>query len=180
MSCAGELHHKLREAQSSAELGELLQANEKQAYRLFRLTSDEVREYYDQALRQRRYAFLLGAACIMVGFIAVFGSIALVYKSQASLNEKIVVAALGAGSGVLSNFVAVLFLRMFTEVVSSMVEFHARMVNTYHVLFGNFIVTHISDTSLRDATIARLALTLLDEAHPKESITRARSAETTG
>lgn len=146
ISTVRRLRMEAQRVEDSLELSGLLSDDEKRAHKLFQIDSAEVRRYYEQALRQRRYIFYVGVLCIILGFGCVFLAFSLIWKQAASpLSEKIVVAVLGAVGAVLANFVAIIFLNMFTAVVKSMVEFHSRLVSTHHVVFGNVLVARIED-----------------------------------
>jgi hypothetical protein len=84
-----------------------------------------------------------------------------------NLGDKIVVASLGVLAGVLSNFVAAIYLKMYGGAVTSMTTFHDRLVATHYLHFGNFLVAKIDDVRTREETLARMA----------ESLAKSRGAE---
>jgi hypothetical protein len=173
-----DLGEDAREAEAGLELGELLDVDQKRAHKLFQLNSAEVRRYYDQALRQRRYVFYLGVLCILGGFASVFIAFYLITRTPApELPEKIVIAILGTVSGVLANFVALIFLNMFSTIVKSMVDFHQRLVATHHVVFSNVLIARIEDKKLREHTLAEVALALSEKTASKKPKSGSASAE---
>ncbi|HEV2108778.1 MAG TPA: hypothetical protein VGR16_10990, partial [Thermomicrobiales bacterium] len=58
--------------------------------------------------------------------------------------------------------IAVIFLRMFSETIQSMIDFHNRLVATHHVHFGNVLAAKITNEALRSETLSRMALALAD------------------
>ena len=82
-----------------------------------------------------------------------------------NLSEKIVVAALGAVAGILANFVAIIFLRMFSATVESMTAFHVRLVGTHHLHFGNVLAARVTNPDLRDEVLADMARALATVPH---------------
>jgi cytochrome c biogenesis protein CcdA len=151
----------MQSKESALDLVSLLNDDEKRAFRLFQIDNLEVGRYYEQALRQRRLIFYVGILCIIVGFASVFAAFRLVASgSQEQLSEKIVVASLGTIGGILANFVGLIFLRMFSSVVQSMVDFHKRLVATHHVVFGNLLVAKIQDAEMRNSTLSKIAQAL--------------------
>jgi hypothetical protein len=153
------IRRHIQHLEAASELNRLLDTHEKRAYRLFELSNVEINRYYNQALSQRKYAFYLGVFCLVGGFAVVGVALYILYKSpQLALGEKIVIAALGCVSALLANFVAVIFLRMFSAVVQSMVDFHRRMVSTHHVYLSNLMIASIRDEAVRNETLARLVL----------------------
>lgn len=158
------LRRDMEEIAERLDLSELLTQEERRAQKLFQINSLELKRYYDQALHQRAMIFLVGVLCILSGFGVIGSALYLVDSSTTSnLSEKIVVASLGAVGGVLANFIAVIFLRMFSDTVQSMVDFHNRLVTTGHVQFGNVLIARISDDpKLKNETLAAMALLLSD------------------
>jgi len=136
--------------------------NEQNAYRLFQVNASELKLYYNQALRQRALVFSLGVFCILAGFavVAVTLFILAFPLHKANPNEKVVVAIVGSVGAILANFVAVIFLQMFRSIVASMVDFHNRLVLTHNIYFGNLLLARVSNDTLRQETLSKLALTL--------------------
>lgn len=149
-----------RESQTELDLRELLNIDEKRAHKLFELNGIELKRYYDQALQQRRVVFGIGVLCLVAGFASIAGALFVVFRAEGSTDQKIIAASLGAVSGILANFVAVIYLKMFTAIVTSMVEFHTRLVATHHAHFGNVLAARIADPVKRDAALAEIALSL--------------------
>jgi hypothetical protein len=163
------LRDEIREVTERLDLRALLDKDEQRAQKLFQIQGFSLQRYHDQALRQRSLIFGTGLLCILGGFAAVGAAFFLIYnRDQISLGEKIVVASLGAASGILANFVAIIFLKMFTTTVRSMVDFHNRLVLTYHVHFGNVLAVKIKDDQLRAQTLSRMAIALA-EPHEDEA-----------
>ena len=153
---------EIREIEAQLDLRGLLSDDKDQraAYKLFQVNNLELHRYYDQALRQRALVFLLGVGCIVAGFAAVGGALFAVTREGANSTERITIAVLGAIGGILANFVAAIFLRMFGDIVKSMTVFHNRLVVTHHAHFGNLIAARIGDGVLRNETLARMALAI--------------------
>jgi cobalamin biosynthesis protein CobD/CbiB len=142
------------------------------AERLFRYHQFELKRYYDQALHHSTWIFLVGVLCIVAGFVFIsLTAYFLIKISPAnSVAEQIILASLGAGGGILANFVGVIYLRMFSETIKSLTEFHNRLVITHRLHFGNFLAAKIDDQQLREKTLAEMALntfTQLEQIHSK-------------
>jgi hypothetical protein len=140
---------------------------ERRAHKLFQLHAIELKRYYDQTLHQGSYIFWVGLLCILLGF-GVVGATVLMLRSQesAELSQQIVIAVLGAIGGILANFIAIIYLRMYTETVRSMAAFHSKLVGTHHLHFGNLLVAKISDDSLRESTLKAMCETLVSAGLP--------------
>jgi hypothetical protein len=107
--------------------------------------------------------FALGGICIPGGFASIAWAFVVIsgLGTTGDVNDKIVVAVLGATGAILADFVAVIFLRMFTRIVKSTVEFHLRLVGTHHAHFGNVLASRIDDARTADDTLASLAVALV-------------------
>ncbi|MCR6490420.1 hypothetical protein M8542_47210 [Amycolatopsis sp. OK19-0408] len=131
---------------------------ERRAMKLFQVHSQQLKRYYDQALRQRGFIFFTGIFCIIAGFsVIVMAFVLLKSANPGNSLEKILVAALGAIGGILGNFIAVVYLRMFSETVKSIGTFHDRLVATHHLHFANFLVSKVADTAGRDTAFRLVA-----------------------
>ncbi|MCW2986956.1 MAG: hypothetical protein JWR63_4526 [Conexibacter sp.] len=157
----------LRDQQDLVEL--VAEDRERRAQKLFQVHSRQLKRYYDQALRHRGVIFASGLLCIFGGF-AVVGAAFVVIAHADDTTEKIVAAALGAIGGVLANFIAVIYLRMFSQTVDSIGAFHDRLVVTHHLHFANFLLAKVGDARMRDEALATVSTTIaeLDVAHPSK------------
>jgi len=133
---------------------------EQRAERLFKLHQRELNKYYEITLRQSRLIFYVGVGSIVAGLLII--GLALYFISieakAAALSDKVVIAALASVGSLLSNFVAAIYLRMFSETIQSMTEFHSRLVVTHHLHYGSFLAAKITSETLRNRTIAEMAV----------------------
>jgi hypothetical protein len=79
------------------------------------------------------------------------------FRSSAQYPSGAIITGLG---GVLANFIAVIYLRMYSATVTSVGGFHQRLVTTHHLHFGNFLTAKIEATGLRDKALAEMATRL--------------------
>lgn len=132
------------------------EATEQRAERLFRSHGIDLRRYYQQTLRHSGFVFISGIGCIIVGFCIISYTFYII-KSLSNLDEKILTAILGLTAGILTNFVAAIYLKMFAETISALTSFHRKLVTTNHLHFANLLLAKISDHSKRDEAYANLA-----------------------
>jgi hypothetical protein len=132
---------------------------ERRAQKMLQVNQLDLRRYYDQTLRQGRSVFYLGVMCLLLGFAAV-GAALLVIGHQDDTTEKIVVAALGAVSAVLANFIGVVYLKMFSDITTSVRAFHDRLVATHDLYFASFLAAKVSNKDNRETVIGQMALEL--------------------
>ena len=141
----------------------ILQDPQRRALKLFQNHSLELRRYYAQVLRHASFIFWVGVACIAVGFALVGATLWLLVDSgrPQSVNQY-VLGALGFAAGILANFVAMIYLRMYSTTVDSLGAFHNRLVETHRLHFANFLAAHV-DEGLGRETLATMAVTLADQ-----------------
>jgi hypothetical protein len=138
-----------------------VEATEQRAERLFRSHEIDVRRYYQQTLRHTNLIFITGLVCIGLGFAITGFSLYSILRTKSdgiAFQEKILIASFGIAAGILSNFIAVIYLRMFSETLKSLTEFHQKLVSTNNLYFSNFLMTKILSQELRDRTLADIAL----------------------
>ena len=113
---------------------------ESRAQKLFQSHSHELKRYYDQALQHGRTIFFVGLACLLLGFVVIGASLWLVVERGGSgSSQDFILGGLGAVAGILANFIAIVYLRMFSDTVQATTGFHQRLVMTHHLHFGNFL-----------------------------------------
>jgi hypothetical protein len=136
---------------------------EKRAEKILRLNDLQLRRYYDSSLRQNGWVFWLGIFCIILG-VGISGlTLWLVgwpHGWKLDFGEQVVVAAIGAVGSLLTNYVAVIYLKMNASVSGAMVTFHERLVATHQTLFGNLVASRIADDKLRWDTLSKIALNI--------------------
>lgn len=158
-----EIEIEIRDIENELDLLSISeQSIEQRAEKQFKLHQVELKKYYDQTLRHSSLIFNGGLVCIVMGFAIIFITLYLVFSSYAAneLSEKIILASLGAIGAILPNFIGIIFLKMHSETIKSLTEFHNRLVLTHHLHFGNFLIGKISDQTLREKTLAEIALNM--------------------
>jgi len=136
---------------------------ETRAEKILRLNEIQLRRYYDLNLSQNRWIFVIGVACMLLGLSVIAATLWLVTSQNLLFNEKVVVAALGAVGSILTNFVAIIYLRMHSATTQSLDAFHSKLVDSYSLLLGNLVASRIEDTGQRWETFSRLALLIVEK-----------------
>lgn len=137
---------------------------EARAEKILRLNDFQLRRYYESTLRQNGLVFWLGIFCIILGVVISAFALWLVAdpsglaSGSKEIGDKIVTAILGAVSALLTNYVAVIYLRMHAEAAKNLVTLHSRLVDTHRSLFGNLVASRITDEKLRWETLAKIAI----------------------
>lgn len=135
---------------------------EQRAEKQFKVHQSELKRYYDQSLKHGSWIFLVGIISLLIGFIIVGISLYLVYWGPNS-DSNVIIAILGGVAGILTNFIGVIYLKMYSETIKSANEFHNRLVVSNHLHFSNFLISKIKNDDLRENTLATLALSLLNK-----------------
>ena len=136
---------------------------ELRAEKLFKSHQFELKKYYDQTPSHSSWIFKIGLLCLIFGFIILAATMYLiVYKqSESKLDEKILTGIVGIISTILVNFIGAVYLKMYSETISSLKEFHNKLVTTNHLHLSNYLTEKITNQELKDKTIQELALSIL-------------------
>lgn len=162
----------LQEVENELELLSIaLSSEEERAEKLFKHHHIELKKYYDENLKQSSWIFVVGILCIAGGFGIITFTLYLLYNNLSSpIENKIIIASMGAVGAILTNFIAVVFLKMHAETIKSLTEFHNRFVNTHHLYFGNFLVARVKDETKREEALINLALSINANENSKNNI----------
>ncbi len=162
-----DLRTEIRDTKNELDLLSIsVDSIQQRAEKLFKLHQFELEKYYTQALRQSARIFLVGIFSILVGFAIIALTFYLVgfrFGDQAT-QARIIIASVGAVGTVLANFIGAVYVKMFSETLKSLTEFHNRLVLTHHLHFGNFLSAKISEEKKRDETLAKMASALAQAA----------------
>lgn len=134
---------------------------EQRAERLFRSHEHELKRYYSQNLNQSRWVFFVGLLCLAAGFGVIAATFYVIFFSEivnSGIDEKIIVSSFGFLSGLMINFIGVIFLKMFAGILQSLNVFHERLVQTNRVYFANFLISKIPNPEERAQAILKLAV----------------------
>lgn len=134
------------------------QAHEKRAADLFFKHQAELKQYYDQTLRQNRQSFIVGMICIAFGLAAIIVVAMLLLNSgESTTSAKLAAGGLGILSVLLTGFVARIYLRVYEGSAKALGSFHERLVNTNDYHFASLLISMIEPKSKRMASQSALA-----------------------
>jgi len=100
----------------------------------------------------------VGVLCLVLGFVIIAITYYLVINGQFGVSTKTIIGVLGGVAGLLSNFVAVMYVKMYTEAIKSLIAFHNRLVETHHMHYGAFLAAKIKSHILLDKTFSHMAI----------------------
>lgn len=127
------------------------------AEKTLRLHNIQLEKYYSQNLNQSKWIFGVGLICILVGLVIVVATCYYVSTSAISDTSKIIISILGGLSALLTDFVAAFYLKMNSEISSTLRDFHGRLVDTHKILMGSLIAAKIDDKELKHQTLSEMA-----------------------
>lgn len=131
--------------------------SERRAEKVLRIHEFQLRRYYDMNLSHNFWVFSLGVACILLGVGVIAIALYLILHVAATNETKILVAILGGVASILTNFVAMIYLRMNASAAGNLAAFHARLVETHQLLLANLLASRIENDEQRWQTLAQLA-----------------------
>ncbi|MFK8910311.1 hypothetical protein [Streptomyces sp. YS-3] len=133
------------------------------AYKLFRVNQLEVKRHYSQTLSQGNVIFAVGIFCIVSGLAIVAVTLRLVSNTEATeTSTKLITGGVGAVGGILANYIAYIFLRMFKETSTRLRAQQDRLVATHFLHFGNYLAARVDNAGLRDETLSCMAKVLAE------------------
>ena len=117
----------------------------------------EIKRYYDINLGHLKLLFPIGVGIIISGIVIIVSSIIL-------FNEKNTIQIIvGTSSGLLTNFVGTIFIKMYIETMKASLKFHNKLIDSNNNLFANVLITKIKNQNLQDETLAELAKIIPNE-----------------
>jgi hypothetical protein len=135
---------------------------ERRAADLFFKHQAELKQYYDQTLRQNRQSFIVGILCVGLGLTAIAGVAVLLLDSDGSQAAKLAAGGFGILAVLLTGFVARIYLRVYEGSADALESFHERLVNTNDYHFAGLLVSMIAPDGKRMEAQAALASAITD------------------
>jgi hypothetical protein len=136
---------------------------EARAEKLLRISEFQLRRYYDLNISQNSWVFALGIFCIILGVAVIGTTLFLVIGVVKSMEAQIITATVGSIGAILSNFVAVIYLKMNTAATDNLKVFHSRLVETNQSLLGNLLASRIENDEKRWDTFSQLSVQLIQK-----------------
>ena len=136
---------------------------EMRAEKLLRLNDFQLHRYYNLNISQNYWVFGLGVFCIILGIAVIAISLYLVLNKAHDLQTQIITGVLGSIGAILTNFIAVIYLKMNTTATENLTAFHSRLIETQQLLLGNLLASRIENDEKRWETLSQLSLHLVDK-----------------
>lgn len=130
---------------------------ETRAEKVLRINNLQLQKYYDLNLSQNIWVFGLGVFCILLGISVIGITLYLVISVKTVFEVKVITGIVGTIGSLLSSYVAVIYLKMHASATSHLGDFHARLIETQQLLFGNLLASRIDDDTKRWETLSQIA-----------------------
>jgi hypothetical protein len=145
---------------------------EQRAEKLLSINQYQLKRYHELALSQGSWIFVVGAGCLLIGFVIIGVTFWMIrnipLQSQVKVSEHIVIGAVGSIGAILVNYVAAIYLKMYATTTTNLGAFHAKLVATNDLFFANVLASRLEKTD-RSATIKQLALAIARTSKNMES-----------
>jgi len=135
---------------------------ETRADKLLRMNQSQLRRYHEMNLQQTMWVFFIGVSCIVVGVAIIGITLYLVRAIPATeYHEKILVAVVGAIGGILTNFIAAIYLQMHSAATKNLNQFHSTLVTTQQLFLANLIASRIEPNDKRWDALAKISMSMI-------------------
>jgi hypothetical protein len=143
---------ELRRAEFECDLLKLRPSGEEcSAEKMLGNNDSQLRSYYVLNLEQCSKIFWVGILCLCAGIGVIAATLYAVKTSTSDQNTQIVVGAVGAVGTILINYVAAIFLKMHSEILTILKDFQSKLVDTQELYLANVLTSRISDDKRSDA-----------------------------
>jgi len=134
------------------------------ADKLLSNNDEQLRSYYELNLAQCSKIFWVGILCLAVGVCIVVVTVYYVLRATDD-HAQTVIGAVGGASAILIHFVAVVFLKMHSEILTLLKEFQSKLVDTQELYLANVLASRIEDKAKRFDAFKDLSYVMAADAH---------------
>lgn len=137
------------------------------AEKLLQINRLQLRRYYDLNLGQNSRIFVVGVLCIGLGVCVIGVTLYLLSRPEElshgspPFSDKLVLGLVGAIGSLLTNYVATVFLKMHSNVTTSLTDFHAKLVHTHELFLANLLASRIDNEEKREEAFAKLSVAIV-------------------
>lgn len=127
------------------------------AEKMFRMNQKELMRYYDMNIAQTKFLSGLGIMMIIFGILIVGVSL---YMYMSLDSDKVLLFA-GSLSGIVLDFIGVVFIKMYTKNIEAAVKFHEKFAESNNLLLANSIANKIENDRLREDTLSEMSKNII-------------------
>jgi hypothetical protein len=120
----------------------------------------QLRGYYELNLEQCAKIFWVGILCLCAGVGVIAATLHSVMMSKDHQQTQIVIGVVGAVGSILINYVAAIFLKMHSEILTILKEFQSKLVDTQELYLANVLASRIDQSTTRENALKDLSLAI--------------------
>lgn len=121
----------------------------------------QLRSYYELNIEQCAKIFWVGIFCLFAGVVVIAVTLWAVHKSRSETYAQVIIGAVGAVGNILINYVAAMFLKMHSELLTILKDFQSKLVDTQELYLANVLASRINEAATREDTLKELSLAMV-------------------
>lgn len=130
------------------------------AEKQFKLHQNELQKYYNLNLSQSQKIFYIGIFCIVIGF-GIIGYTLWILSTQENIKHGMELVLTGGIGGILSNFIGIIYLKMYSETLKVLIEFHNKLVYTHNLHFSNYLLAKVETKEMKEKILHEAILKIV-------------------
>lgn len=136
------------------------QSEEIKSEKKFKMYQNELQKYYSQNLSHSQKIFWVGIISVILGF-GIIGYTLWIISSNEKIDNSIQLMITGGIGGILSNFIGVVYLKMYSETLKVLTEFHNKLVYTQNLHFTNCLLAKVDTKELKEEILKESILLIV-------------------
>jgi hypothetical protein len=135
---------------------------EQKAHKLLKIQQNQLSRYLELILQQSRGIFVVGIGAMLVGVGVVMFTIWQTRSMGPEVDawQKAIVAVVGAIGAILTNYVAAIYLKMFSDIGLAVQKSIGSLSQSTNLNFANVLVTSITSEEARNETLKAIAVAI--------------------
>ncbi|QRM55262.1 hypothetical protein [Sinorhizobium sp. BG8] len=132
---------------------------EQKAHKLLRIQQNQLSRYLELILQQSRGIFFVGIGAMVAGVAVVVLTIwqTRTMGPEADVWQKAIVAVVGSIGAIMTNFVAAIYLKMFSNIGSAVQKSISSLSQSTNLNFANVLIANITTEEARNETLKAIA-----------------------
>jgi hypothetical protein len=135
---------------------------EQKAHKLLKIQQSQLSRYLELILQQSRGIFVVGIGAMLVGVGVVMFTIwqTRTMGPDVDVWQKAIVAVVGAIGAILTNYVAAIYLKMFSDIGSAVQKSISSLSQSTNLNFANVLIANITSEEARNETLKAVAVAI--------------------
>jgi hypothetical protein len=155
-------HDEWKQAELNCDLFKLNPSDQEcKAEKMLSNNDSQLRNYYELNLGQCSKIFWVGIFCLCAGAGVIAVTLYAIKNSTDEGHTKIIIGAVGSIGTILINYVAAIFLKMHSAILTILKEFQSKLVGTQELYLANVLSSRISDLTARDLALKEISIEMV-------------------